>query len=267
MVAPIDAFATLPIDKSGQPILPDYTFASCPPGKWPFHQVMDESILPDKHMQGSTVSAKESLQGDPVTNGATEVTATTNKKHHKCKGKSKTRDRLKSTGATSSTSEASPNCPSQAPGPKEDLVQQDLQLSSNGSDSKIPDGTTKTKDLTRDVTGDSGFNEGSAQAESKTGPPPEAPLSHPPEETAPDHPLEVAAEEHTLDETANLDQPPDETTNLVLDQVIPNSTTEVTPQPPAALPAMGPGIGMVTLNQAEPEQLQAPPSTSLQSGV
>ena len=208
---------------------------------------MNASILPEKHVQGSLASTEESLQGDPITTRPTEATATSTKKHCKWKGKSKTRDRSKSAGATCSTLEASPGHPGKTPGAKMDLVQQDLELSSDGSASDNPDDIANTKDITADVTRDSSFNEGPARMESEANPSSEVPPAQPLEETAPDHPLggsmtdpppEVATQAQILDEVNNPVQPPDETTNLEFDRVIPNSTT-MTPQPLAALPATG----------------------------
>ena len=106
------------------------------------------------------------------------------------------------------------------------IVWQDLALSSDtGSMSDDPDGTTNTKDATRDMTGDSGFNEGSAWAESKAHPPPEV----------------------------LLDQLPDETTNLTEDQTVLNPIIETAEPAMSAPPTVEPGTSAGILSQVEVE--------------
>ena len=138
---------------------PEYAFALCSLGAWPFTPIMNEDILLED-FQGSTLPAEEDLQEDPTTTRPPTETLAPNKKHHcKCKGKSKNRDQSESAGATSNASKVSHRCASQASHQKVYLVQQDLQLSSDWSD---PDGAvTTTKDHTGDAIGDSGFTKGS----------------------------------------------------------------------------------------------------------
>ena len=172
---------------------------------------------------GDTLPARESLPEDPV-NTRPNMTAISNKKRHKRKGKSKTRSRSKSAHAASSASETSPGCANRIPSPKVDLVIQDLQLSSDRSDSENPEGANN-------MAGGSSPMEEMAWVESWTQPPPETPL-HPPEETVPDHPLDrvpmdplaEVATEPVPEETVDAGQQPVETMNPVPSQVVPNPT-------------------------------------------
>ena len=75
------------------------------------------------------------------------------KKYCKRKSKSKTQNRSKSISPASSTSEASLRHANQVSSPKVDLVKQDLQLSSDGSDSENPESVNIMAD---DVDGGSG---------------------------------------------------------------------------------------------------------------
>ena len=123
-LAPMDTFVTLRTGSNGQLELPDFAFAICSPGVWQFVNIMDIDILLGDPSLGSTLSAEENPPEDPVNTGP-DITAVSNKKHCKHKGKSKTQHRSKSTGPASSTSETSPRCTNQAPNPKVDLVKQD----------------------------------------------------------------------------------------------------------------------------------------------
>ena len=46
-MAPLDSFVQLGTTEAGEPILPEYTFALCIPGSWPFPSLMDKTILPE----------------------------------------------------------------------------------------------------------------------------------------------------------------------------------------------------------------------------
>ena len=137
--ARISIFACLLTDESGQPILSDYTFALCLPGEWPFSHIMDPDILSKNYILGGLEPMDESLHGDPVDTGPSVPPTVLAKKSRKHKGKSKNRNRSKSASAISSASEVSPNHSSRDPGPRVELVMQDLELSSDGPDSDDPD--------------------------------------------------------------------------------------------------------------------------------
>ena len=92
---------------------------------------MDKTILPESYFS----------EGNPVEEDAN--TTTVAKKTCKCKGK-KTQNRSKSTGTASSASEASPAQAKTATQTEEECVKQviqDLHLSSDGSDSEVPEDT------------------------------------------------------------------------------------------------------------------------------
>ena len=92
---------------------------------------MDKTILPESYFS----------EGNPVEEDAN--TATVAKKTHKRKGR-KTQNRSKSAGTASSASEASPAWAKTATQTDEECVKQviqDLHLSSDGSDSEVPDDT------------------------------------------------------------------------------------------------------------------------------
>ena len=130
-MAPLDSFVQLGLDEAGEVILLDYTFALCIPGSWPFPSSMDKTILPESYFS----------EGNPVEEDANTVTVA--KKTRKHKGR-KTQNRSKSAGATSSASEASPAWAKTATQTDEECAKQviqDLHLSSDGSDSEVPNDT------------------------------------------------------------------------------------------------------------------------------
>ena len=92
---------------------------------------MDKTILLESYFS----------EGNPVAEDANTVTVA--KKTRKCKGR-KTQNRSKSAGTASSTSEAIPARAKTAAETDEECAKQvihDLHLSSNGSDSEVPDDT------------------------------------------------------------------------------------------------------------------------------
>ena len=90
-MAPLDSFVQLNTTEDGEPILPEYAFALCLPGSWPFPSLMDKTILPETYLS----------EGNP---GGEETNANNSgKKTRKQKGK-KTQRRSKSAGAVSSAS-------------------------------------------------------------------------------------------------------------------------------------------------------------------
>ena len=130
-MAPLDSFVQLGLDKAREAILPDYAFALYIPGSWPFPSLMDKTILPETYF----------TEGNPGEEDANTVTVA--KKTRKRKGR-KTQNRSKSAGTASSTSEASParaKTATQTDEERAKQVIQDLHLSSDGSDSEVPDNT------------------------------------------------------------------------------------------------------------------------------
>ena len=129
--APLDSFIQLGTNEAREPILPEYTFTLCIPGSWQFPSSMDKTILPETYF----------TEGNPGKEGANTVTVA--KKTRKCKGE-KTQNRSKSAGTTSSTSEASPAQAKPTTQTDEERAKQvihDLHLSSDGSDSEVPNDT------------------------------------------------------------------------------------------------------------------------------
>ena len=130
-MAPLDSFVQLGLNKAGEAILPDYTFALCIPGSWPFPSSMDKTILPETYFTEGNLGEEDAN------------TVTVAKKTRKRKGR-KTQNRSKSTGTASSASEASPaqaKISTQTDEERAKQVIQDLYLSSDGSDSEVPDNT------------------------------------------------------------------------------------------------------------------------------
>ena len=46
----LDSFVQLKTTEDGEPILPEYAFALCLPGSWPFASLMDQTILPESYL-------------------------------------------------------------------------------------------------------------------------------------------------------------------------------------------------------------------------
>ena len=74
-MAPMDSFVQLNTTKDAEPILPEYAFALCLPGSWPFPSLMDKTILPETYLSKGNLNEEETN----VNNSA--------KKTHKQKGK------------------------------------------------------------------------------------------------------------------------------------------------------------------------------------
>ena len=99
---------------------------------------MDINILPEACLAYNTPAESEKPLEEPAS-ADPETNTGTGKRHHKHTGKSKTQS--KSAGAASSASKVSPGCKNQTPHSDPTLVSQvvqDLQLSSEGSDSDNP---------------------------------------------------------------------------------------------------------------------------------
>ena len=91
-----------------------------------------------------TPADSKNVPDDPIITG-TDTNAEPGKKQRRGKGKSKSQS--KSAGANSSASEANPECKNWNPRINEALakeVLQDLHLSSDGSDSEIPEDAKDT---------------------------------------------------------------------------------------------------------------------------
>ena len=132
-MASLDSFIQLKTTEDGEPILPEYAFALCLPGSWPFPSLMDQTILLESYLS----------EGNP---GEETNANNSAKKTRKRKGK-KTQRRSKSAGAASSASEISParvKTNTQAGENGTQQVLQELHLSSEGSDSDTPEGTGET---------------------------------------------------------------------------------------------------------------------------
>ena len=132
-MAPLDSLIQLKTTEDGEPILPEYAFALCLPGSWPFPSLMDQTILLESYLS----------EGNP---GEETNANNSTKKTHKRKGK-KTQRRSKSAGAASSASKISParvktNTEAGENGTQQ--VLQELHLSSEGSDSDTPEGAGET---------------------------------------------------------------------------------------------------------------------------
>ena len=135
-MAPLNTFMKLNAS-NGIPILPEYAFALCEPGSWPFQSTMDINILPEACLAYDTPAESENQLEEP----ASTVPETSSAASKKCKHKGKGKGRSKSAGAISSASEVSPghkNQTSHSDATLASQVAQDLQLSSEGSDSDNP---------------------------------------------------------------------------------------------------------------------------------
>ena len=131
-MAPLDTFMRLHAT-NGVLVLPEYAFALCEPGAWPFPRTMDINILPEACLAYDTPADSENPLEDPAYTDP-DTHARTGKRHCRHKGKSK--NRSKSAGAAGSASEMSPGHKNQTPRINAVLVTQvaqDLQLSSDGS--------------------------------------------------------------------------------------------------------------------------------------
>ena len=130
---------------NGVPVLPEYAFALCSTGTWPFPSTMDINILPEACLAYDTPADSENAPDDSIITG-TDTNAKPGKKQRRHKGKSKSQS--KSARANSSASEVSPGHKNRNPWINEALakeVLQDLHLSSDGLDSEIPEDARDTR--------------------------------------------------------------------------------------------------------------------------
>ena len=89
---------------NGIPVLPEYAFALCEPGSWPFQSTMDINILLEACLAYDTPAESENQLEEPASAVPETNSGTSKKRKHRGKGKG----RSKSAGTTSSASEASP---------------------------------------------------------------------------------------------------------------------------------------------------------------
>ena len=91
-MVPLNTFMKLCTDNDDEPVLPDYAFALCQPGTWPFVSTMDINIQLEAYLTDDNSADRENAPEDPIN---TEFVAKTgsNKKQRKHKGKSKTRSK------------------------------------------------------------------------------------------------------------------------------------------------------------------------------
>ena len=61
-VAGVDVFSTFQTNEVGEPILPDYAFAFCPPDEWLLGHVMDPDILPAGYIMEDPDAAVPSVR-------------------------------------------------------------------------------------------------------------------------------------------------------------------------------------------------------------
>ena len=251
-MAPLDVFMKLNAS-NGVPVLPEYAFALCELGSWPFPSTMGIDIIPEACLAydtpvGSENQLDETANAVPVTNSGVS-------KKHKCKGKSK--GRSKSAGATSSASEASPCRNKQGSHSDATLasqVTQDLEVSSEGSDSDNPNKTQQDALTTRD----SQLLVDTTQPESG---------SNPPGTTGSDP--DALAAPH-MAETAEVTPP--ETGTLVTKPVLPNSTEGIAAQPVATSTgsiwtSVPPGFPQQATSASTNPVPPVPPGTRLGHGV
>ena len=81
-MAPLDTFMRLHATNSIL-VLPEYTFALCEPGAWPFPSTIDLNILPEACLVYNTLADSENLLKDPA-NAKLGTNTGSGKKHRKC---------------------------------------------------------------------------------------------------------------------------------------------------------------------------------------
>ena len=244
-MAPLNTFMKL--NASNEiPILPEYAFALCEPGSWPFQSTMDINILPEACLAYDSLAESENQLEEP----ASTVPETSSGASKKRKRKGKGKGRSKSAGAISSASKASPGCKNQTSHSDATLasqVAQDLQLSSEGSDS---DNLTEIQQHTPAI-GDSQPLAGTTWPESGT---------NPPGTSASELDTSIAPHE---DETAEAALPP-ETGTPAVKPVVPDSTKGMEVQPAATLTplAVNPSSIPVSTGTSAPPRFPEQPATA-----
>ena len=248
-MAPLNVFMKFNAS-NGILVLPEYAFAWCEPGSWPFQSSMDINILPEACLAYDTPAESENQLEEP----ASTILKANSGTGKKCKRKGK--GRSKSTGATSSASEASPGCKNQTSHSNATLasqVAQDLQLSSEGSDSdnltEIQQGIPAISDsqpLAGTTWPESGIN------------PPGTSVSE----------LDTSIVPHEDEETAEVALPPEAGTP-VPKLVVSDSTEGIEVQPAAMLtpPAVDPTSIPASIRTTAPPRFPQQPVTASTSQV
>ena len=249
-MAPLNTLMKLNAN-NGIPILPEYAFALCELGSWPFQSTMDINILPEACLAYVTPAESENQLEEP----ASTILETSSGNSKKCKCKSKGKGRSKSTGAISSASEASHGHKNQTSHSDVTLasqVAQDLQLLSEGSDSDNPN---EIQQVTLAI-GDSQPLAGMTQLESGT---------NPPGTSASELDTSIAPHEAETAEAA----PPPETATPVLKLVVPDSTEGMEVQPAAMLTPLvvDPSPILASTGTSAPPRFQQQPATASTSQV
>ena len=245
-MAPLNVFMKLNTS-NGIPILPEYAFTLCEPGSWPFQSTMDINILPEACLAYDTLAESENQLEEPAST-IPDANSRTSKKR---KGKGKGKGQSKSAGATSSASKVSlgrKNQTSHSNATLASQVDQDLQLSSEGSDSDNP---TEIQQGTLTIS-DSQPLVGMTWPESG---------ANPPGTSVPELDMPIAPHK---DETAKVALPLEAGTP-VLKPVVSDSTKEIEVQPTATLtpPAIDPtSIPASIGTTAPPGFLQQPVTAS-----
>ena len=210
---------------------------------------MDINILPEACLAYDTLAESENQLEEPA--GTVPETSSGASKKRKCKGKGK--GRSKSTGATSSASKASPGHKNQTSRSNATLasqVAQNLQLSSEGSDSDNPNETQQGTP----AIGDSQPLAVTTRAESGTNPPGTSASE-----------LDTSITPHE-DETAEAALPP-ETGTPVLKPVLPNSTEGIAAQPVTTSTPLTVDPILVSAGISAPPRFPQQPATASTSQV
>ena len=90
-MAPLDIFVKLHATNS-IPALPEYAFALCSPGTWPFSSTMDINILPEACLAYDTPADSKNVPDDPIITES-DTNAGPGKEQRRRKGKSKGRSK------------------------------------------------------------------------------------------------------------------------------------------------------------------------------
>ena len=191
---------------------------------------MDISILPQACLAYDTPANSENVPDDPIITG---TDTNTEPGKNQCRRKGKSKSRSKSVGANSSAFEASPGRKNWNPQINEALakeVLQDLHLSSDGSDSEIPE---DAKDTQPD--GDPQPLDGPAWIESGLdllGVPAHAPSTPAPQPTQPTKALSAGENATTtLGEEGNAGNRPAPPATPATKPAIPSMPDRAKPQP------------------------------------
>ena len=213
LMAPLHVFMKLNAS-NGIPVLPEYAFMLCEPGSWPFPSTMDINILPEACLAYDTLAESENQLEEPASTLPVTNSGTSKKCKHKGKGRSKSAGAI---GSASKASSGRKNQISHSDATLASQVAQELQLSSEGSDSDDP---AEIQQGTPAIS-DSQPLAGSTRPESGTNLPGTS-VSE----------LDTPIAPHEDEKTEEAAQPPEAST-LVPKLVVPDSTEEIETQPTA----------------------------------